>query len=137
MTSPYEQMAEDAVSDYRRRRDDVAGLQQKLGSVSSTVKSPRQVVSVTVGGQGEITEIKFPTGAYKNMTPTELSSVILKTIQDARAKAIEQVAELLGSVLPPGFSAKEVLSGKADLRAMLPAEPRSAEAFFDNANSER
>jgi hypothetical protein len=82
------------------------------------------VVSVTVGRAGEVTDLKFPTNAYKNMTATELASVILKTIEDARDQALAQSAELLAPMLPAGLDAQAVVRGTADLTTVFGEEPR-------------
>ena len=125
MSSPYEELAGQALAAYQKRLDDLAESRRKLAEVSATVVAPRQVVSVTIGGQGEITDVKFPTGAYKNMTPAELAEVILKTAKDARDQALSKSAKVLAPMLPDGFSADAIMAGTADLKSMLPAEPRS------------
>jgi DNA-binding protein YbaB len=125
MPSPYEELAGQAVAAYQKRLDDLVESRRKLAEVSATVVAPRQVVSVTVGGQGEITDVKFPAGAYKNMTPAELAEVILKTAKDAREQALSKSAKVLAPMLPDGFSADAILAGKADLTSMVPAEPRA------------
>jgi DNA-binding protein YbaB len=127
MSSPYEELAGQALAAYQKRLDDLAESRRKLAEVSATVVAPRQVVSVTIGGQGEITDVKFPTGAYKNMTPAELAEVILKTAKDAREQALSKSAKVLAPVLPDGFSADAIMAGTADLKSMLPAEPRPLE----------
>jgi DNA-binding protein YbaB len=124
MTSPYDRIAEQAMADYTRRLDEIADSQRRMAEVTATATAPRQVVTVTVGGQGEVTDIKFPSGAYKNMAPGELSSVILRTIGDARSQALGKAAEVLAPMFPAGFSAEDVLTGKAELRSLLPDEPR-------------
>jgi hypothetical protein len=83
------------------------------------VTSPRQVVTATVGPHGEVIGLAFPTSAYKRMAPAELATVIIKTIQEAREKSLSQSADLLRPMLPKGFSAEDMLSGKADVQAML------------------
>jgi DNA-binding protein YbaB len=125
MSSPYEELAGRALTAYHKRLDDLAESSRKLAEVSATVVAARQVVSVTIGGQGEITDVKFPTGAYKNMTPAELAEVILKTAKDAREQALSKSAKVLAPMLPDGFSADAIVAGTADLKSMLPAEPRS------------
>lgn len=127
MPSPYEELADQALAAYQKRLDELAGSRQKMAEVSATVVAPRQVVSVTVGGRGELTGLKFPVDAYKNMAPAELASVILKTVQDAREKALSKTAEVLAPMLPDGFSAEDIVKGTADLGSMLPAEPRTLE----------
>ncbi|OLR92311.1 hypothetical protein BJP25_22945 [Actinokineospora bangkokensis] len=108
---------------YRDQRASALDYQRRLGEVAATATSPRRVVSVTVGGQGQVTDVSFPTGAYKRMAPAELASAILSTIAEARDKALDEAADLLAPMLPPGLDARQVMRGQADIGAVLPPEP--------------
>lgn len=123
----YGRALEEALAAYQRRREELATLQGELREVTGKATAPRQVVSVTVGQRGELTELRFPTNAYKNMTPAELSSTILKTFEEARNEALSRSAELMTPLMPSGMDVEGVLRGKVDLMSMLPKEPRSAE----------
>jgi DNA-binding protein YbaB len=119
MTSPYEKTMNDALAAYKRQREEFSQAREKMDTVTNSVTSPRQVVTATVGRHGEVLSVAFPTSAYKRMTPAELGTIIVKTIQDAREKSLSQSADLLKPMLPEGFSAADLLSGKADLQSML------------------
>ena len=122
MSAPLEQQLDEAMAHYRDQRASALDYQRRLGEVAATATSPRRVVSVTVGGQGQVTDLSFPTGAYKRMAPAELSAAILATIDEARESALDQAAELLAPMLPPGLDARQVMRGTADIGAVLPAE---------------
>jgi hypothetical protein len=119
MTSPYEKTMNDALAAYQQQREQLTQAREKLNTVTNSVTSPRQVVTATVGRHGEVIGLAFPTSAYKRMAPAELASVIIKTIQEAREKSLNQSADLLKPMLPKGFSAEDMLSGKTDVQAML------------------
>jgi DNA-binding protein YbaB len=121
MTSPYEETLNQALAAYKEQQEKLVEAREKLSAVTNTVTSARQVVSATVGRHGEVLGLAFPSSAYKRMAPAELASVIVKTIQDARAKSLEASAGLLAPMLPEGFSAEDMLSGKVDLQSMLTA----------------
>lgn len=110
-----EQMLADAMDALRQRRAALTRLRTDLGAVSETATAPRRVVSATVGPRGELTELRFPTGVYRSLTPAELATVITKTVADAQAQARARWAELLAPLLPGGLSAEAVLAGTADL----------------------
>ncbi|HYQ66233.1 YbaB/EbfC family nucleoid-associated protein [Actinophytocola sp.] len=120
-----EQALADAMTALRERRAALARLRADLGSVSGTATAPRQVVSVTVGPRGRLTDLRFPTGAYRAMAPAELAEVIAKTVADAHAQAMARWAELLAPMLPGGLSAEAVLAGTADLSDLVSDEPRT------------
>ncbi|GAA0504624.1 hypothetical protein GCM10011581_49770 [Saccharopolyspora subtropica] len=100
-------------------------MQERMSRLSATAVSPRRELSVTVGQQGVITEVKFLTSAYRQMTKKDLSELVLRTITEAREKMAEQAAELMGPFLPPGLDAKALMSGAADVsvpgESMLPS----------------
>lgn len=124
---PYDQQIEQTLAKYREQRAGLGELQRRLGEISCSATAPRQTVSVTVGHQGEVVDLKFPTGAYKRMAPSELAAAILSTIGEARSKALDEAAELLSPMLPSGMAARDIVAGKADLQAMMPVEPRVAD----------
>jgi DNA-binding protein YbaB len=109
----------DALAAYQQQREQLTHAREKLNTVTNSVTSPRQVVTATVGRHGEVIGLSFPTSAYKRMAPAELASVIIKTIQEAREKSLSQSADLLKPMLPKGFSAEDMLSGKTDVQTML------------------
>ncbi|QKZ15961.1 YbaB/EbfC family nucleoid-associated protein [Streptomyces chartreusis] len=126
-SSPYDQHIEELLGSYRRERAQVGELQRRMRDVTATVTAPRQALKVTVNSQGEVTEIEFPTGAYKRMAPVELSQMISSTIQKARTNAMAEAAEVLSGHLPAGVSAADLLQGKADLGGLLPEAPPMAD----------
>lgn len=127
MSSPYAQALDEALANFRHRREQLADTQQKLATVSATATAPRQVVTATVARGGEVTELKFPTSAYKKMAPAELAAVVLKTINEARAEVLDRTAELLAPMLPPGLDARDVVNGRARMDAVFGSDPRLAE----------
>lgn len=88
MSSPYDQQIEDLLEQYRRQRAEAVETRQRINGTTSTATAPRQAVKITVGAQGEVTAIEFPTGAYRRMAPKELADVLLTTIRQARSEAL-------------------------------------------------
>jgi len=136
MGSQYEQQLEESLALYHQRRQELTEFQDGMAAISVTVVSPRKVVSVTMGNAGELREIKFPTTAYRNLTPSELGAVLTATIEDARSQALDRAAELLSVMLPPGLDAKQLVRGKTDLAAMMPDDPDAPNPLFDRAGQE-
>ncbi|MFE4019623.1 YbaB/EbfC family nucleoid-associated protein [Streptomyces sp. NPDC059101] len=128
MASPYDERIEELLEEYRRQRQEAGELQQRLREISATGTAPRQTVKVTVGAQGELTGVEFPTGAYRRMAPAELTEAILDAARSARKEALIQAGELMASRLPAEIPAVEFLQGTADLTALLPEQPSMPEA---------
>jgi DNA-binding protein YbaB len=120
MSSEFDQMLEDTLDEFRKKRAKIVETQKKMNDVTGTATAPRKVVTITVGRAGEVIDVKFPTGMYKRMAPAELASVIQATIDEARASALKQTADLLRGVLPAGLDADAVVSGDFDVSSAMP-----------------
>ncbi|MEU8718505.1 YbaB/EbfC family nucleoid-associated protein [Streptomyces sp. NPDC048663] len=122
MSSSYDREIEELLAGYGRQRDQAFESRQQINAVTATVTAPRQVVRVTVGAQGQITDLDFPTGAYRNMAPKDLARVVRATVDKARAEALKKVTEVVTSVMPGGIPLADLLEGKFDPRVFLPEE---------------
>ncbi|MET7385889.1 YbaB/EbfC family nucleoid-associated protein [Streptomyces sp. NPDC005529] len=131
MPSPYDQQIEDLLEQYRRQREEAAETRRRINATTSTATAPRQTVKVTVGAQGEVTAIEFPTGAYRRMAPKELADVLLTTLQQARSEALEGAAGVLAGELPPGVTVADLLQGRVDPGALLPEDPAMPDSVRD------
>lgn len=123
MPSQYDQQIEDLLEQYRRQREDAVETRKRINATTSTATAPRQTVKVTVGAQGDVTALEFPTGAYRRMAPKELADVLLATIQQARADALKSVDSIISAQLPAGMSLSAILQGHVDSSSFLPEEP--------------
>ncbi|MEU5309375.1 YbaB/EbfC family nucleoid-associated protein [Streptomyces sp. NPDC021562] len=131
MPSPYDRQIEDLLEQYRRQRDEAAETRRRINETTATVTAPRQTVKITVGAQGDVTAIEFPTGAYRRMAPKELADVLLTTLRQARAEALEGVTGVLSGQLPPGVTVPDLLQGRVDPAAVLPEDPAMPDSVRD------
>lgn len=127
----YAQMLDELTAEYRRQRERSGELHRQLKEITGTASAPRNVVKVSVGAQGEVRDIQFPTGAYKRMAPAELTSALLTTIAEAKEKALVKVRELMEPELPKGSKFLDIFTGKAEMPDVLPEEPRVPDAVVD------
>ncbi|WP_436535571.1 YbaB/EbfC family nucleoid-associated protein [Actinoplanes sp. HUAS TT8] len=108
--------------EYQRQRLSLTELHQRVQAIRATASSPRREIDVTVNHGGSVTDITFQGTAYRKLAPKDLSALILKTIDDAKAKAVTEAAELLAPMMPPGMNARELLAGSLGLDRMVPAD---------------
>lgn len=108
--------------EYQRQRLSLTELHQRIQAIQATASSPRREIDVTVNHGGSVTDITFNGTAYRKLAPKDLSALILKTIDDAKAKAVAESAELLAPMMPPGLNARELLAGSLGLDRMVPAD---------------
>ena len=123
MTTPFDHQIEELLREYRKQRDAIADMRRQIQETTVTVTAPKQAVKVTVGAQGEVQAIEFPTTAFRRMPQKELADILLTTIQQARVKALEKTGEVVSARLPAGVTMTDLLQGKADPTDILPAEP--------------
>ncbi|MCD0484101.1 YbaB/EbfC family nucleoid-associated protein [Streptacidiphilus sp. ASG 303] len=119
----YDQEVEELLAQYRTEREQALENRRRINETTATVAAPRQTVKVTVNAQGDVSAIEFPTGAYRRMAPKELAEALLGAIKQARAKAIEEVHQMLSDRLPAGVSIPDLLRGQVDSSALLPETP--------------
>jgi DNA-binding protein YbaB len=131
VATPYDQQIEEMLREYRRQREQAVETRRRVGEVTASATAPRQAVKVTVGAQGEVNEIEFPTGAYRRMAPKELADALLDTIREARNKALQQVGEVVSADLPQGVTITDLLQGRVDPTAVLPEDPMMPAAVRD------
>ncbi|MCZ1007829.1 YbaB/EbfC family nucleoid-associated protein [Streptomyces lydicus] len=122
MSTPYDQQIEDLLAEYRDAREQSVDTRRQINEIQATVTAPRQVVKVTVGAQGQVLALDFPTGAYRNMAPKDLSRVIQATLDQARTKALSQVMEVAVGRLPKGMTPADMVTGNFDPRDMSPKD---------------
>ncbi|MGW3857981.1 YbaB/EbfC family nucleoid-associated protein [Micromonospora arida] len=117
---------ENLFQEYESQRSSLSEMQHKMRAISATATSQRREVTVTVGQSGVVTDIQFPTSAYKRMTPKELRTVLLAAYADAKDQAMGQATEVLKPFLPDGMDASALVRGTAGAEAYFPADPRMA-----------
>lgn len=123
MSYPQSEQIEQLKSQYEQQFAELRETQRRLSELSCTVTAPRRVVAVTVGHGGVVKDVKFPSGAYKRMTPAELESAVLKTITDAQQQVADEAADVIAPTLPAGVDARKLFSGDVDLQSLLPPTP--------------
>lgn len=127
----YEQEIEQLLAEYRTRREEADTDRRRINAATGTATAPRRVVKVTVSARGEVTDIEFPTGAFRRMTPKELAEILKTTIAEARTAALAEVDGMVFGHVPLGLSPSALLSGTADISELLPAEPEADERVKD------
>ncbi|NMO55375.1 YbaB/EbfC family DNA-binding protein [Actinoplanes sp. TBRC 11911] len=100
MSSPMHDRIEQAYAEFEKKKEAIAGFENAIGTAHTTVTSKNRELNVTVDGRGDLTEIKFPTNAYRSMAPAELANLLVDTVRSAREKARAEAANMLESLLP-------------------------------------
>jgi DNA-binding protein YbaB len=108
--------AERLLAEYRRSREQLAGVHRQLAELSVSESSPDGAVIVTVGANGVLTGLEIDEDAYRHYRPHRLSALIVGLTADAARKVTERAVKIMEPVLPPGTDPQALLAGTADLR---------------------
>lgn len=109
-----------AIEMVEREQARLADFQRRIGEVGTVVESRNKMLAVTLGGNGELRDIRFNTTAYRAMAPAELSATILETLQKARSQNLRTVQELMDEAgVSDDLDARELTSGDANFSAVL------------------
>ncbi|MYR58925.1 YbaB/EbfC family DNA-binding protein [Streptomyces sp. SID625] len=86
MTEPLDKRIERAMAELKATQEAVARTEQELRDASYGALSSDRAVRVTVGPQGELSELEFLDGKYRRMSPQELAASVLEAAQQARVE---------------------------------------------------
>src|ERR671924_397776 len=114
MSNPLQDKIDQALADFERSREAITAIQDELADSTTTVTAKNRAVQITVDGHGEVTEITFPTKAYRRMAPAELGSLLVETLSEAREEAVERATNLVRTSLPNSAPLFETLGGSTD-----------------------
>ncbi|MEV0128434.1 YbaB/EbfC family nucleoid-associated protein [Dactylosporangium sp. NPDC050688] len=82
---------EELLAQMRSALDQVRGAsdraRQRARQSRTTAQDKERLLTVTVGGQGELVELTFNGDAYQDLAPAELADLIVKTTASARQEA--------------------------------------------------
>ena len=121
--------AERLLAEYRRSREQLAGVHRRLAQLSVSESSPDGAITVTVGAGGTLTGLELHDDVYRQYRPDHLAELVVALTSAAAKKATEQAVRIMEPVLPPDTDPQALLAGTADLRpeeiAPPPAPSRS------------
>jgi DNA-binding protein YbaB len=135
--SEYDDAVEKLMAEYQQQLEKLGEHQRKMSELTGTAASQRKQVSVTVGPQGELLELKFLTDAYREMAPAELSKIIIDTFSAARNALVAQQRELMAANAPAGVNIGALFGPDADLTKAAPRTPFMSDALREYVDNGR
>ncbi|RIV36052.1 YbaB/EbfC family nucleoid-associated protein [Micromonospora radicis] len=119
MSTSWHEEIERAYAELERSQEAIAQVQRDMSERTVTVTAPSRALTVVVDAQGNLTDLTFPTRAYRSMAGPELAALLIETIAQARRRANDELAEMFSAVLPQGTPIVDMLNGTADLDEMI------------------
>jgi DNA-binding protein YbaB len=125
---------DDLIAGYRRSREQLGAVHQRLATVRESVTSDDGLVAVTVSSSGALVDLEIAEQAYRVLTPAELAAVIVRTTATATARVARAAGEVLAPVLPADTDPAALLHGTADLSAaeLTPVPVREPDETFED-----
>ncbi|WP_329244032.1 YbaB/EbfC family nucleoid-associated protein [Actinoallomurus sp. NBC_01490] len=101
--------------DYTRRIEQLKEMRRELAEVGATAKRPDGLVTVVVGSQGQVKDIRLDPRVYRKLDSGELAAAIMELISQATAEVSEQMRTIMMPFVPGGDS-----NDGMDLTGFLP-----------------
>lgn len=87
---------------YIRLRDDLLEIKSRIADIEVTADSPDGLISATVVGRGELSELRLDPRIYRTADSKALAKSIVDTIGAAVEMAEEELFTITRPFLPPG-----------------------------------
>ncbi|MDQ0988456.1 YbaB/EbfC family nucleoid-associated protein [Streptomyces sp. V2I9] len=95
MTDSLDQRVERAMAELKATEEAVARTERELREASFDAVSSDRAVRVTVGPQGELSNLEFLEGKYRGMTSQQLAASVLEASQEARTRMGRHVMQAM------------------------------------------
>jgi DNA-binding protein YbaB len=105
-------------------------LRRDVAEVTVTSRSRNGEVSVQVGAQGQLRDIRFKPQALTEMSAQKLAHLVMTLVAEATKEAAGQAMEMTAAFLPDKMATR-LRDGEKDLISLLPSPPRIPEAGED------
>ncbi|WP_370937589.1 YbaB/EbfC family nucleoid-associated protein [Amycolatopsis sp. cg13] len=105
----------------------VGDMQERIAQVENAVTSPDGAVTVVAGAGGTVTDIRLAAGAAR-IDPAQLSALIMSTLRQAVAGAVQQQAGIVDDAFGDAFgvnTSEQVRQAQAEAWGTEAAEPAS------------
>ncbi|RKR91879.1 DNA-binding protein YbaB [Micromonospora pisi] len=86
---------------YGRFAEDLRAVQRGMAEVRASAESSDGLITVTVGGRGELLELALDPRIYREHDARALSRRILDTVREASGLAHAEVVALTRHLMPP------------------------------------
>lgn len=91
---PLEQRLARAMEELEQMQGAVARAEKRMNDFSAVVVSRDGSVEVSVGPRGELTDLKFLDGKYREMSAPQLATAVLDAVEEGRLQATREVMRL-------------------------------------------
>jgi DNA-binding protein YbaB len=135
MTVDGEELIRLATQELRRRQEGLQAEHGRLKETPTQVTSKDGLLTVTLNGGGQLTSVRFNSQKFRRMAPAELGMILVEAISRAQTESRDRVLHAYQRFLPPGFNARDVMNGEANLNDMFEDARRQADEILADGKS--
>ncbi|MGH3273659.1 MAG: YbaB/EbfC family nucleoid-associated protein [Streptosporangiaceae bacterium] len=114
---------------YEKVRRNLDTLQQRMREASGEATSKDGAVSVRVGPQGNLRELRVEPKAYRRLSPSELAAEILELSRQATKDVQGRLERVMAPFLPKDMPYADVVAGQGDIASWMPKQPLTIDTF--------
>jgi DNA-binding protein YbaB len=129
------QAFEKAMAELAQTQERLRETRAQLAAKPTKVTSKDGMITMTLDGGGEVTEIKFNTAKFRRMAPAELGAALVDAFSRARAEGRARMIEAYRPFLPAGLDPDQILAGKINVDGMFASARERSEQVFAAAQA--
>lgn len=135
---PLEQRLGRAIEELEQLQGAVARAEKRMHAFSAVVVSRDGSVQVSVGPRGELTDLKFLDGKYREMSAPQLAAAVLDAAEEGRRQATQEVMRLFKPLTEASSTVADLPGTEFDWKSLLggqEASPAGRQSTWQVANA--
>lgn len=108
MRAEWQAHIDELLAEYRDKRAQLRELQERLASAEATACAADDMVTVTVGPQGQLKNVEFNPRVYRRLSPSELADAVLEAAQRAADEVRDQMRSAMEPLEPSGVEGFDI-----------------------------
>ncbi|MGW2276427.1 YbaB/EbfC family nucleoid-associated protein [Streptomyces sp. NPDC001770] len=119
MSSGYQDQLRAVMGQLEERREQLLASRESIAARRVKTTSKDRMITVELGSQSEIRELKFNTEQYRSMAPAELSKALVEVLEKARTQLREELLAEAAPMLDLGRQMRESMLGGSPLASLI------------------
>ncbi len=123
MRAEWQAHIDELMDQYRKMRDNVSEMQQRMTEIVGTAESEDGLISASVSYRGELSELDIDPRVLRSYDSVTLSETLLAVARAATADLRRQLSETMAPYMPDSLGDLGGIEKQVDLRKLLPEDP--------------
>ncbi|MFD9811683.1 YbaB/EbfC family nucleoid-associated protein [Streptomyces sp. NPDC059080] len=119
MSAGYQEQLNEIMGRLADHTNQLQETQQRLAQQTVKVTSKDRSITVIMGTQSDVREIKFQGEGYRSMAPAELGRALVEVLEKARLEVRSTVTRAVTPMMSFGNEARESMLGGTDQLRMM------------------